>query len=221
MRMMALRNWLLAAPLMVGLAACQTDSGQGTANSAPKPTTNAAMASKVTVIEARGDYRQDASGMVFPKELVGFGRAVLLKFDPAGADMSANYRLTGAEPSPLLSIYVYPALAGSRPGTNAAARCRQHFDEVKSQVLEANPSYTPGRDHGAAVHKNGWTIPGQYADYRGPGLGSRVYLFCNEGSPWVVKIRFTYPDGADADKLIGDVLNALPWPAKAMAGGAV
>lgn len=240
MKAMMLRNWMLAAPLMIGLAACQTDRGRSTAATPPsaggapsaegapgtsstpsKPTMSTAMAPKVTVVEARGDYRQDASGMVFPKDLGGFGRAVLLKFDPAGADMSANYRMTGAEPSPLLSVYVYPALAGGRPGGNTAARCQQHFDVVKSQVLEANPAYTLGRDHETEVHKNGWTIAGQYADYRRPGLGSRVYLFCNVGSPWVVKIRFTYPDGTDADRLIGEVLSALPWPAKAMAGGAV
>ncbi|MFD2265372.1 hypothetical protein ACFSM5_20885 [Lacibacterium aquatile] len=212
-----MQRWIMALPLMMGLAACQTD----TATEPARPITTTTAAGRPVIVEATGDYRQAASGMIFPEALPGYRRSAVISYDPSGLDISANYR-SGPGQLPLLSVYVYPALQGAKPGSDASRRCDEHFTSVKTQVPIGNPSLRFIGDRETAVLKSGWTIQGRFAEYKGSfqagAMGSRAYLFCNDASPWVVKIRFSYPEGTDADGTIRAVLDALPWPVKAMDG---
>jgi hypothetical protein len=158
--------------------------------------------------------------MVFPQTLAHFQRISLIHYNQTGTDTSGGYNASVEGGRAILTLYVYDGLPGGLTGTAFQKECDAHFQSVKMQALGANPYRSTG-DQPVTLQKGGQTVSGRYAEFVGGGRASRAYLFCNEGSPWLVKLRVTYSEGINGDKLMGDALNAMPWPTKALAKGSV
>lgn len=158
--------------------------------------------------------------MVFPQTLGDFQRISLIHYNKTGTDTSGGYNASVGGKPVIMTLYVYDGLRAGLTGTAFQKECDTHFQSVKMQALGANPYRSTG-DQPVILQKGGQAISGRYAEFAGGGRASRAYLFCNEGSPWLVKLRVTYTEGANVDKLLGDALNAMPWPTKALAKGTV
>lgn len=193
-----IRNSVVVAVLALGVAGCQTTgttSGPSVAGT------------------GQGDHRQEASGMVFPEVLASFQRTSIIQYNKTGTDTSGGYAASTDGGRAILTLYVYAGLPGPAQGEEFKKQCDAHFQSVKNQALGANPYRSTG-DQSVTLQKGGKSVTGRYAEFVGGGRASRAYLFCNEGSPWLVKLRITYPDNAAPEKLITPMLEALPWPTK-------
>ncbi|MGI8785855.1 MAG: hypothetical protein ACR2L2_19645 [Acidobacteriota bacterium] len=177
-------------------------------------------------LAAQGTYVHPASRIRFPKNIGGFQRERVIRYDAKGLDVSAAYNCLNALHPMAATVYVYPAPSlvsiGSSPEVVASARARlteNEFEHRKQEILHAHPGGRLVEQRDTVRVETGQSYSGKLAifEYEGVFAGSRVpirshlYLFCYVGGKWTVKYRFTHPKAVDASKETEEFIQSLSW----------
>lgn len=216
---------VLLALLLTACSATGARQSPSTANSAQF---------KPKEISVSGPYRHKYWGLSFPETVGPFTRSNVLQFDAESADVGANYQTPDGKT--FATVYLYPIVGpiASIPSdysvtkTESDRKCAEFFDGAKdlalrqyqnSIVREEGPFSLPSRpdyaghrlvfdaDHRIAAPG----YPSALKESDGP-LTSELYLFCQAGTYWHLKYRFTYPQGVAAGVMVTELLNGVPAP---------
>ena len=169
------------------------------------------------VINASGPYRHPASGMEFPTEVGEFKRALLLKYDKAGRNVSARYDIDGAATKITVQIYVYPAKEGS--ASQRAELCRSQLEAAASDLARTHQDAARTALDQTTLEQGSRTYPGLHARYEyeeriGPDRlpwAANIYLFCSASDQWQIEYRFAAPRELVMGPIMDDFMRHLPW----------
>ena len=185
-------------------------------------------------LDITGPYTQAATGMVFPEQVLDFGRTGVTRYNSEGTEESADYVLDAPGRQAMVSVYVYPApadiaeaLSGALPTDELAGVLYMVAEQLFGDEEQAIADLHPGadlRDEGdTSIEQQGKEWPGNYAlfrydeDYFGKvqPVDSKLYLFPMVAGKWMVKFRITAPVGngeAEGERFV----RALSWTIRGM-----
>jgi hypothetical protein len=180
-------------------------------------------------LDVTGPYTQAATGMVFPEQVLDFGRTGVTRYNSDGTEESADYVLDQPGRQAMVSIYVYSApadiagaLAGALPADELAGvlymLAEQLFDDEEQAIADLHPGAELRDEGDTSLEKQDKEWPGNYAlfRYQEDAFGkvqrvdSKLYLFPMVAGKWMVKFRITAPMGngeAEGERFV----RALPW----------
>jgi hypothetical protein len=173
------------------------------------------------VLESDGPYRNSPSGMVFPVKIRGFTRADIRRYDSVGLDVGVGYNLNNPFRPIAATIYVYPAR--TKPGATVTGDSIEllnyEFEEIKKTVFLMHKGARFISEETVSLKQAGVNYPGRMAtfDYEDAFAGmkqpvrSHLYVFCHPSRKWMVKYRFTHPQGVDASDDIKEFMENLLW----------
>lgn len=165
-----------------------------------------------------------ATGMTFPKRIDSFSRTAVIRYDPAGEDMSFayNYFRFAAWTEVVISFYIYPA-AKYTEATSAASPEdleTRAYEAAKANVLGAYSDARTIEEGEFAFRMNGKTETGRrglfrYAHRFGlsrQNLQSELIVFVR--GEYALKYRITYParSAAKHEERIQEFMKSLRWP---------
>jgi hypothetical protein len=175
-------------------------------------------------VAADETYVQAASGMVFPPRAGAFHRVHVLRFDDAERDVAAGYNFVLGDNRIVATVYVYPTPAlgaiGASAEEDAGERSQVMMEEMfarKQEVSQFHPETKILTEDFATLDQAGVRYSGLRAHFsfedkfagRQRRLLSDLFLYGFVGGQWFVKYRFTYPAELDAERRIGEFMQAL------------
>lgn len=110
---------------------------------------------------------------------------------------------------------------GSPPEVVAIARAKlgqREFENRKQEILQSHPGARLIEERAVSLAQAERRYSGRMARFEYEGLfaherqvvASRVYVFPYVGGKWVVKYRFSCPQGIDPSKEVADFMRSLP-----------
>ena len=181
-------------------------------------------------IDRRGTVAHAPAGTGFAERVGDFRRTSVVRFDPAGDNLSAGYSLDRPEGRVALTVYIYPSprAAGGSGSGDAAARatlCAREFEDVRQAIAihhgelapadAGAPEALPGTDP-ALSHRAAFRFRTDF-DGRTQEVRSEARLYCYVAGRWQVKYRVTAPAGVQADAEIDAFVRQGPWPGRTAA----
>lgn len=169
-------------------------------------------------IEHSGTYVHQASGMTFPTAAGRLGRTAIIQFDEDGLDVGAEYRVTTAEGSAAVTVYIYP-MSALPPAPTVDESCSMEFEEVKRSIVLRFPDASLVDERNESVPRLTGTRTGLAAAYEITAnmfggakepIRSEAHLFCAVGDSWAVKYRVSYAKALLNTSIAGDVIAAAP-----------
>lgn len=165
-----------------------------------------------------------AAGTAFPARVGDFQRTRIVRFDPAGRDISATYEADLPGGRILASVYVYPAPPAAPDARQAM--CRQHFEGVRQAVVRAYSGVRPvsagaplliaGFDPNLSLRAE-FEFETDFAsgnETRRRPVQSDARLYCYVADAWLVKYRFTAPAEMAIDDAIEAFIRGGAWPGR-------
>jgi hypothetical protein len=146
-----------------------------------------------------------------------------MRYDVAGADVSAGYNFRSPNSTIVATVYVYPApplvSIGSPSDVVQSARatlCNSEFARRKNEITAAHRDARLLSEGNAVRPHSGPPVLGKVAEYefsapnREP-LRSGIFVYCYIGDKWAFEYRFTSQKFPDASEQISAFMKALPW----------
>ena len=159
-----------------------------------------------------GQWRHEASGVVWPKMLGEADRGSITAFDDLRLDVSTGYVLRSSQGVLIMTFYVYPSPSGWS--------CEETFADARSlvarydgaQLLWEGAAPSPDGTNSAGARRVRYHIPAGSMREGYPELVSDLYLYCPSGSDWLVKYRASWTGTAAEFPDVPALLTQIAWP---------
>ena len=183
----------------------------------------AAPAAAQTQLPNTGPVEHREARTSFPERVDEYRRVSAVAYNPEGTDLSAAYRVQGADGPLLITVYIYPAALHEVQPAGDVAACRRHFGATADAVTGANTTARrrPQSEPLAAPpvrrdlsHRAVFDVT-RHANWSGPFV-SQLDVYCYVGGTWIVKYRTTSTPGLDPAKAVETFVRSGPWPGRVM-----
>lgn len=164
------------------------------------------------------------TGMTFPYQIHSFSRTAVIRYDPAGEDMSFayNYFRFAAWTDVVITFYIYPASKYTEASSAASPDDLETraYEAAKASVLGVHPDARTIEEGEFAFRMNRKMETGKRAVFRyahrfglsRQDLQSELILFVR--GEYALKYRITYParSASAHEEKIEEFMKSLRWP---------
>lgn len=163
-------------------------------------------------LKVEGVWTHQATGTHFPEQLGKASRLSVHEYSADGTDASTAYMLHHGDENAVVTIYVYPVIAGMDCAATFADMERSVLQTYKDVVRTTQDRWPSPSGHtaGAAWHA-AFTLTGNLNGKVQP-LDSESYLFCPAGGKWLVSARASWAEKEDFSADFAALLASVEWP---------